>query len=342
MKKPLLQPGGINRRDLLKLISIPVVRSLPIFSSDSGQLPSGIVLDELVGIEQEPGVRTLESNEMYTLKLHSRWYQQGDLIVAELEPHVPLQDSTFNFSVNRPDGTTRKLSLPQLILGGKTFVFLGADHTYPVQNAKLDLKVISRGRNISKSYEVIIKILDGVRTENFSSATTQNAEPKTQEDIKSIERENRLLIPAWQDYTTKLPYVTGKFQLPRPVCDLESFSARRVYDGELRSRHNGIDCTGNITDVIKAALPGKIVCSEDGFFYMGNTVMIQHGFGLYTLYAHMNRRNVQEGEVVLSGQNIGEIGKSGRVTGPHLHWQAKLYGMNMDPKSLEVLNYIFK
>ena len=56
----------------------------------------------------------------------------------------------------------------------------------------------------------------------------------------------------------------------------------------------------------------------------------------------MNRRNVQEGEIASSGQDIGEIGKSGRVTGPNLHWQAKLYGMNMDPKSLEVLNDVFK
>ena len=99
---------------------------------------------------------------------------------------------------------------------------------------------------------------------------------------------------------------------------------------------------GKVGEAIQAALPGKVVRSEDGFFYMGNSIVIQHGFGLYTLYAHMSRRNVREGEVVSSGQKIGEIGNSGRVTGPHLHWQAKLYGMDMDPKSLEVLKGVFK
>lgn len=158
----------------------------------------------------------------------------------------------------------------------------------------------------------------------------------------SVERERKLLYPAWGDYTTKSSHVTGRFQLPRPVCDFGSFGARRIYDGEERSRHNGMDCEGEMGEIIKAVLPGKIVRSADGFFYMGSAVMIQHGFGLYTLYAHMNRRNAQEGEIVSSGQNIGEIGKSGRVTGPHLHWQAKLYGMNMDPKSLEVLSDTFK
>ena len=253
-----------------------------------------------------------------------------------------MQNSTFNFYAKRPDGTTRKLSLPQLNKDGKTFVFLGIDYAYPAQDATLEVKFTSGGRIISKPYPVKIKSLENVREQKFSSATTQNAEPSTPEDIISVERERNLLYPAWGDYATKLSHATEGFQLPRPACDFGSFGARRLYDGEERSRHSGMDCEGGIGDIIRAALPGKIVRSADGFFYMGNAVVIQHGFGLYTLYAHMTRRNVQEGGIVSSGQNIGEIGKSGRVTGPHLHWQAKLYGMNMNPKSLEVLNDVFK
>jgi len=342
MKKVLSQSGStIGRRDFI--FSMAAIALGKTGSPNSSRLSSGADLDSLVGINQEqPWIRVLEDNEMYTLKLHSKWYQQGDLMVAELEPHIPLQDSTFNFYAKRPDGTTRKLSLPQLNKDGKTYVFLGIDYEYPVQNATLELKLTGGGRNINKPYQIGIKILENVREQNFSSAATQNAEPMTPEDEKSAERERTLLYPAWGDYTTKSNHVTGGFQLPRAVCDFGSFGARRIYDGKERSRHNGMDCEGEIGEIIRAALPGKIVRSENGFFYMGNTVMVQHGFGLYTLYAHMNMRNVREGEIVSSGQNIGEIGMSGRVTGPHLHWQAKLYGMNMDPKSLEVLNDAFK
>jgi murein DD-endopeptidase MepM/ murein hydrolase activator NlpD len=329
MENQLLQPE-MSRRDVLR------------FFGAAATAGAALSLDLLVSAQQELGVRIMENNREYTLRLHSRWYQQGDLIVAEIEPHVPMQDLTCNFSATKADGTTRRLSLPQLIQDGKTFVFFGTDFAYPAQNAKLDLSIISGGKEIKKSYQVAVKALEKVRTQNFSSKDTQNAEPRTPEDLKSIERENRLLIPSWGNHTAKLPYVAGQFQLPRPVCDFESFGARRVYDGELRSRHNGMDCSGNISDVISAALPGKVVLSDDGFFYMGNSIVLQHGFGLYTLYAHMNKRNVSKGDIVGSGQNIGLIGKSGRVTGPHLHWQAKLYGMNINPKSLEVLNYVFK
>ena len=340
MKKTSLQPFNISRREFIN--SMAMVLGISI-SSDSEQMASGRDLGSIVAANQEhPWVRTLEDNRMYTLKLHSKWYQQGDLVVAELEPHVPLQDSTFNFYAKRADGTTRRLGLPQLNKDGRIFVFLGIDYTYPAQNATLELKISSRRETIDKSYHIGIKKMENVREQHFSSAATQNAEPRTPEDERSAERERDLLYPSWEDYTAKSSHITGTFQLPRPVCDFGSFGARRIYDGKERSRHNGLDCTGDIGDAIRAALPGKVVLSKDGFFYMGNSVVVQHGFGLYTLYAHLNRRNVREGEIVSSGQPIGEIGRSGRVTGPHLHWQAKLYGMNMDPKSLEVLNDVFK
>ena len=221
------RPINISRREFINSLTMGLGILL---SSNSRQLAPASDLVSLVNANQQsPWVRTLEDNRMYTLKLHSKWYQQGDLIVAELEPHVPLEDSTFNFYAKRADGTTRRLGLPQLNKDGRIFVFLGIDYTYPAQNATLELKISSSGKNIDNSYQIGIKKLENVREQHFSSAATQNAEPRAPEDERSAARERDLLYSAWEDYTTKMSHVTGRFQLPRPVCEFGSFGARRIY-----------------------------------------------------------------------------------------------------------------
>ena len=105
-----------------------------------------------------------------------------------------------------------------------------------------------------------------------------------------------------------------------------------------KSPHRGMDIAAKEGTPIKAAADGKIVLAYPDLFYSGNTVIIDHGFGLQTIYAHMKEMNVKRGDVVKQGDIIGSVGKTGRVTGPHLHWGASLRDVRFNPQSLLDIN----
>jgi len=111
------------------------------------------------------------------------------------------------------------------------------------------------------------------------------------------------------------------------------FGLRRVFNGKPRNPHSGIDIKApNGSDVL-AANVGKVVLAAD-LFFTGNTVVVDHGLGLYTVYAHLSRIEVAEGDEVDRSQLLGRVGATGRVTGPHLHWAVKLGGARVDPAML--------
>ena len=109
------------------------------------------------------------------------------------------------------------------------------------------------------------------------------------------------------------------------------FGTRRSYNGSPFNRfHRGVDFAGATGTSVLAAADGTVVFA-DTLSIRGNTTVIDHGWGLYTVYAHQNAWHVNPGDVVASGQIIGAIGATGRSTGPHLHWEAWLNGVNVDP-----------
>ena len=121
----------------------------------------------------------------------------------------------------------------------------------------------------------------------------------------------------------------------RPVPgDLSShFGEQRVFNGEPRSRHRGVDLRGETGPPILAMSAGKVVIAAD-FYFSGNVVYIDHGQGVVSLYAHMSSIGVKTGDMVEAGQPIGLVGATGRVTGPHLHLGVNVLGFPVDPFSL--------
>jgi murein DD-endopeptidase MepM/ murein hydrolase activator NlpD len=119
--------------------------------------------------------------------------------------------------------------------------------------------------------------------------------------------------------------------LDSPVT--EPFGVRRTFNGELASQHRGVDLKGAMGTPIAAPGAGRVVLAEE-LYYTGNTVVIDHGYGVLSLLAHMSRIRVTEGELVEAGAIVGEVGATGRVTGPHLHWSAWVGGVSIDPLSL--------
>lgn len=127
-----------------------------------------------------------------------------------------------------------------------------------------------------------------------------------------------------------LPKWLTAFQKPLASHITSPFGNRRLFNGQLTSYHSGIDFRAPPGTPVKAANRGSVRLAKE-LFYAGNTVLIDHGAGVYTIYAHLSRIGVGLDQPVEKGQVIGWSGQSGRVSGPHLHWGVKLNGRNVDP-----------
>jgi murein DD-endopeptidase MepM/ murein hydrolase activator NlpD len=129
------------------------------------------------------------------------------------------------------------------------------------------------------------------------------------------------------------PRFAGAFVSPIPGAPAARFGERRVFNGVPKDPHSGADLRAAEGDPVHAPAAGRVVLAG-GLFYSGNTVILDHGLGLFTIYAHLSRIDVAEGQDVTSGALLGLVGHTGRVTGPHLHWGVKLGGARVDPFAL--------
>ncbi|WP_417798588.1 M23 family metallopeptidase [Terasakiella pusilla] len=109
------------------------------------------------------------------------------------------------------------------------------------------------------------------------------------------------------------------------------FGSQRILNGKPRSPHKGVDIAAPVGTLITASADGVISLKHEDMYLMGKTVMIDHGFGLQSIYIHMNEILVKEGQKVKKGDPMGKIGQSGRATGPHLHWGVSLKNVALDP-----------
>jgi murein DD-endopeptidase MepM/ murein hydrolase activator NlpD len=112
-----------------------------------------------------------------------------------------------------------------------------------------------------------------------------------------------------------------------------AFGSRSVFNGQARSPHTGADFLSPAGTPVKSPNAGRVVLAGP-LYYTGNTVILDHGLGLYSLFAHFSEIDVHEGDVVTTGQILGKVGATGRVTGPHLHWAVRVNGARVDPVSL--------
>jgi len=136
-------------------------------------------------------------------------------------------------------------------------------------------------------------------------------------------------------YASRRDVPTGQQPFVRPVPGERTsiFGMRRVFNGKPRSPHSGLDLRAATGTSVQASGTGRVVLAQD-LYYSGNTVIVDHGGGLFTLYAHLSELRVQEGDEAQSGQIVGLSGATGRVTGPHLHWGAKIGAEPFDPTAL--------
>lgn len=125
----------------------------------------------------------------------------------------------------------------------------------------------------------------------------------------------------------------GEFVVPAKGRKQGTFGRRRFLNGKPRNPHTGEDISAPMGTPVLATNKGKVVLVGN-FFFNGRSVIIDHGMGLFSMYFHLSEVMAKEGSIMNTGEEIGRVGKSGRVTGPHLHWGARLNGARIDPYSL--------
>jgi len=151
-----------------------------------------------------------------------------------------------------------------------------------------------------------------------------------------IRRESNLLRSIYDIYTPDW-IGDGSFIIPSVGEAAPNFGEKRYFNNKPRSSHSGVDISTPFGYPVKASNSGRIVLACD-LYFAGKTVIIDHGLGVFSLYCHFSKIIAKRGKMVAKGDKIGEIGSTGRVTGPHLHWGVKIRGKRVDPFSLLFLN----
>lgn len=156
-------------------------------------------------------------------------------------------------------------------------------------------------------------------------------------DKKRMEEERKETDAVYHASATE-PLWSGKFRLPGKGDTTSPFGSSRRYNGKVASVHYGLDMRGNEKTRVTASNAGRVVLAKN-LFNGGNMVIVDHGLGLFTSYAHLSAFAVKVGDVVKNGQHLGQVGATGRATGPHLHWGVRLHELFVDPAEfIRVIN----
>lgn len=156
-------------------------------------------------------------------------------------------------------------------------------------------------------------------------------------NLKRVQAEREVFAKIYGAPPTALQW-DGAFERPGKGKVNSPFGRARVFNGVRQGFHTGVDLDGNSKTPILAANAGTVVL-RGNFFFAGNLLIVDHGQNIFTIYAHLSRFSVKQGQQVAKGQRLGYVGATGRVTGPHLHFAVRVGGVLGDPLQMfEVVN----
>jgi murein DD-endopeptidase MepM/ murein hydrolase activator NlpD len=218
---------------------------------------------------------------------------------------------------------------------GSTFLLLGLglDAKPGIQN--LDIHIdLSKGNTKTYSFKIPVAEwnfpIQRLRVDEKYILPPPEAKARIEKERKLVDSVYRVYTPRWLAY--------GRFIVPSTGSMRKNFGERRIFNDTFHSRHRGVDIRSRRGTRVKAANSGKVVLIHN-LYYAGNTVIIDHGLGLFSIYCHLSKILTREGDFVRKGDSIGHVGSTGRVTGPHLHWGVKLFNQSVNPRSLLYLSF---
>ena len=188
--------------------------------------------------------------------------------------------------------------------------------------------ITARATADSPARQVAYTVLDKRYREQRLSVAPRTVDLSPENQAR-YERERDHQARVMATFSTPLPERLA-MQVPTPGRRSSSFGLRRVFNGQARNPHSGMDIAAATGTPVNAPLPGKVIDTGDNFFN-GQTVWLDHGGGLLSMVCHLSAINAQVGDVVQTGQRIGAVGATGRATGPHLHWGVVLNRSMVDP-----------
>ena len=241
--------------------------------------------------------------------------KQGEILLGKASPKEKVflnsseiastDNGEFLMAFGRDEANTQELNIIQSGMGGESsYKFAVAPKEWDIQNIK------------------------GVPPRKVTPSDS---------DLEAIELERKVVRAALKEINNETSWKSGFI---RPVEGRISgqFGGQRIMNNVPKNPHQGMDIAAKEGTPVKAAADGKIVLAYPDLFYSGNVIVVDHGFGLQTIYAHLKDMQVKRGDIVKQGDIIGTVGKTGRVTGPHLHWGASLRNIRFNPQSLLDMN----
>jgi murein DD-endopeptidase MepM/ murein hydrolase activator NlpD len=265
-----------------------------------------------------PAWSKTDCGQAIELRLSAANSAQGSLVFAELRSPNPLADVAGTWDEKavpfwQETSTATSKSKSQDIY----HAFIGID----LEKAAGTYELIATAKSADAA-TITCKAQIVVRAGKFATERLKVApnfvEPNPEQLAKAQEDSKHLR----ELYATITPEKlwNGKFRIPLDgVSTGGNFGKRRILNGTPSSPHTGVDFPSPTGTPVHAAQRGRVVLAEN-LYFSGNTVLIDHGLGIYTLYGHFSETDVKAGDEVEAGAIIGKVGATGRVTGPHLHW----------------------
>jgi murein DD-endopeptidase MepM/ murein hydrolase activator NlpD len=239
------------------------------------------------------------------LELIGKW-QQGGLILGRAEPGTRISFQGRTVSVS-PEG--------HFILA------LSRDEPSPAT-----VEILRSGQRELKSFAVDKRIYDIQRIEGVPQETVT----PPPEVLARIQREAQLVTQARSVTSPRLDYLAG-FSKPLEGPITGVYGSQRVYNGTPRNHHYGLDIAAPTGTLVTAPAPGVVRLVHSDMYFSGGTLIIDHGYGLFSSFIHLSEILVEEGQTIAVGDNIAKVGATGRATGPHLDWRINWYDVRVDP-----------
>ena len=253
----------------------------------------------------------------------------GGIAVLTIEGASRTNKAGASSSDKAPAPTATFLGKPVLVIpadGGKWLAIVGIPQTVEAGTQSLQVKTSTGAQTLS--FEVKDK---KYREQRLTVKNTQHVNPN-EENLARIKSELKLQNEAYQTFSPGLP---SNVIFDKPVNGPLSspFGTKRFFNGEARAPHSGLDFAVPTGTPVRSPAAGKVILTGD-YFFNGNTVFVDHGQGLISMFCHLSVIDVAVGDQLSRGQVLGKVGATGRVTGAHLHWNVSLNDARVDPAIL--------